>query len=137
MQWRRNLTLGMLGGAFYIAAEYLWRGYSHWTMFLLGGACFVLVGGLNEWISWEMPFSLQMLAGAAVITIAEFLTGCVINLWLGWAVWDYSAEWGNLLGQTCPAFSMLWVLLSGIIILLDDWLRWKWYGEEVPRYYFF
>ena len=28
----------------------------------------------------------------------------------------------------------LWFLLSLPAILLDDWLRWRWYGEERPRY---
>jgi len=137
MQWRRNLTLGMIGGALYVAAEYLWRGYSHWTMFILGGFCFVAVGSINEIISWEMPFVLQMGMGASIITASEFCTGCIVNLWLGWNIWDYSSFYGNLLGQVCPLFSLLWFFLSGIIIYIDDWIRWKWYGEEVPRYYFF
>lgn len=137
MQWRRNLTLGMLGGALYVAAEYLWRGYSHWTMFILGGFCFVAVGSINEIISWEMPFVLQMGMGAFIITVSEFCTGCIVNLWLGWNIWDYSSFYGNLLGQVCPLFSLLWFFLSGIIIYIDDWIRWKWYGEEVPIYYFF
>ncbi|MCM0709084.1 putative ABC transporter permease, partial [Faecalicatena sp. BF-R-105] len=95
---------------------------------------FVLIGGLNEWLPWEMPLLLQMLFGAAIVTALELLTGCVVNLWRGWAVWDYSNEWGNLWGQVCPRFSALWFLVSGGVIPLDDWLRWRWYGEERPRY---
>lgn len=131
---RRNLALGLTGGVLYYLAECLWRGHSHPSMLLCGGACFVLIGGLNEWLPWEMPLLLQMLLGAAIVTALELLTGCVVNLWLGWAVWDYSAEWGNLWGQICPRFSALWFLVSGVVIPLDDWLRWRWYGEERPRY---
>lgn len=134
---RRNLALGVTGGVIYYVAECLWRGYSHWTMFLLGGLCFVLIGGINEGLDWDMPLVLQMLIGAAIVTLAELAVGCVVNLWLGWGVWDYSGEWGNLFGQICPRFSALWFLISGLVILLDDWLRWRWYGEERPRYRMF
>ena len=118
----------------YFLFETLWRGYSHWTMFVLGGLCFVLVGGLNEFLPWEMSLLLQMLCGGLIITLGELLTGAIVNLWLGWNVWDYSALPGNLWGQICPQYSLLWVLLSGPIIILDDILRWRWYGERMPSY---
>ena len=52
-----------------------------------------------------------VLSSAAICT-AEFYTGCLVNLRLGWNVWDYSAERLNLLGQICPRFALLWLLLS-------------------------
>lgn len=131
---KRISALFMTGGALYFIFETLWRGYSHWTMFVLGGLCFVLVGGLNEFLPWEMPLLHQMLLGGLIITIGELLTGIVVNLWLGWNVWDYSALPGNLWGQICPQYSLLWVLLSGPIIILDDILRWRWYGERMSSY---
>ena len=42
----------------------------------------------------------------------EFYTGCLVNLRLGWQVWDYSAMPFNLLGQVCPGFLLLWLALS-------------------------
>ena len=73
--------------------------------------------------------------GAVIATLAEFFTGCVVNLWLGWNVWDYSDMWGNVLGQICPAFSLLWVFMSAVAIVLADVIRWKFFGEEKPHYY--
>ena len=131
---KRISALFMTGGVLYFLFETLWRGYSHWTMFVLGGLCFVLVGGLNEFLPWEMPLLHQMLLGGLIITIGELLTGIVVNLWLGWNVWDYSLLPGNLWGQICPQYSLLWVLLSGPIIILDDILRWRWYRERIPSY---
>lgn len=133
-QIMRNLTLALFGGVLYYLFEIFLRGYSHWTMFLLGGLCFVLVGGINEFFSWGTPLVLQMLLGALLITALELITGCVVNLWLGWGVWDYSGEWGNVLGQICPKFSALWFLVAGIVVVLDDFLRWRWYGEEFKEY---
>ena len=64
----------------------------------------------------------QAALGASFITGAEFLTGAVVNLWLGWNVWDYAGETGNLLGQICPLFSFYWFCLCcavfGVLRLL-------------------
>ena len=106
-------------------------------MVILGGICFVAVGLLNEILPWEMPILVQMICGGIIITMLEFITGVVINIQLGWAVWDYSQERFNLLGQICPRYSMYWVLLSGVAIILDDHLRYWLFGEDKPKYKIF
>ena len=127
-------TLGTLGGTVYVFIELMWRGYSHWSMFLLGGICFIALGLINEVIPWEMPLTAQMFIGCTIITVLEFITGCIINLWLGWDVWDYSDLPYNLLGQISVVSSVGWYFLSAVGIVLDDWLRYIFFGEEKPRY---
>ena len=127
-------TLGTLGSLIYVFIELMWRGYSHWSMFLLGGICFIALGLINEVIPWEMPLTAQMFIGCAIITALEFITGCIVNLWLGWDVWDYSNLPYNLLGQISVASSIGWYFLSAVGIVLDDWLRYIFFGEEKPRY---
>lgn len=134
---RKYIALGITGGLLYVLIETAWRGYSHWTMFALGGLCFLALGLINEVLSWEMPLWQQMLLGACIVTVLEFLTGCIVNLWLGWDVWDYSAMPGNILGQICPQYFILWLPISLAGIILDDWLRYWWWGEERPRYKLF
>lgn len=131
---RKHLILAIIGGVLYVLLELVWRGHSHWTMFLLGGVCFLALGLINEVIPWEMSLQLQAFLGACIVTGLEFLTGCVVNLWLGWGVWDYSDQWGNILGQICPQYCFLWLAVSMAGIVLDDWLRYWWWGEERPRY---
>ena len=128
--------LGIIGGIIYYLLECLWRGYSHWTMFILGGICFIALGLINEILSWDTPLVIQMLIGGTIITVLEFITGCIVNLWLGWNVWDYSDFPYNLLGQISLFSSIGWIGLSLIGIVLDDYIRWKWFGEEKPRYKF-
>lgn len=137
MRRRRNnkyVILWAVGGLLYITLELLWRGYSHWTMFVLGGLCFIGLGLINEVLPWDMPLWRQVLIGACLITVLEFLTGCVVNLWLGWGVWDYSNMPGNILGQICPQYFALWMPVSLAGIVLDDCLRYKRWEEERPHY---
>ena len=132
----KPLILFLIGGLAYILMELLWRGYTHWTMFFVGGLAFVLIGAINEVIPWNMPLWMQSIIGALIITSIEFVSGCIINLWLGWNVWDYSGMPFNILGQICLPFTFLWFLISAIGIVLDDYLRYWWFGEEKPHYTF-
>ena len=126
--------LFFVGATIYVVIEKLYRGYSHWTMFLLGGICFIALGLINEVIPWDMSLLLQMFIGGAIITVLELITGCVVNLWLGWNVWDYSELPFNLWGQISLFSFIVWVGLSLVGIVLDDFIRWKFFGEEKPRY---
>lgn len=134
--WKVDKYAALLatGGLLYIILELAWRGRSHWTMFLLGGICFVALGLINEVLPWDMPLWKQILTGACIVVALEFLTGCIVNLWLGWGVWDYSGLPGNILGQICPQYCLLWLPVSLTGIVLDDWLRYRWWGEERPHY---
>lgn len=134
---KKYSILALIGGVIYGALELIGRGYTHWSMVLLGGLCFVAVGLLNEVIPWEMPLTIQMLCGCLIVTALEFACGCIVNIALGWNVWDYSDEWGNLIGQICPKYSVLWYFISLAAILLDDWLRYWFFGEEKPHYKLF
>lgn len=133
----KTLFLFYFGGATYCTIEVFVREWSHWSMFLLGGLVFVVVGSMNQLWGWETGLIKQIAAGVAVTLAGEFVTGCIVNLWLGWNIWDYSDFPGNILGQICPQFALLWIPLVLIAIIVDDVIRWKFYGEEKPRYYIF
>ena len=51
-------------------------------MFILGSLCFLLLGGINEFLPWELGFVWQMLIGAGIVTILELIFGIVVNVWL-------------------------------------------------------
>lgn len=127
-------VLFIFGGMTYYLIEVCYRGHSHWTMCLLGGLCFISVGLINNVISWNMPIEIQCLIGTGIITTLEFLVGVLVNICLGWDVWDYSELPFNLFGQICLCFSAIWYILSLCIILADDWIRYKFFGERRPKY---
>ena len=130
----RKLILFSRGGIAYLIIELLWRGYSHWSMFVLGGLCFVAIGALNEHFTFEIPLILQMFFGAFLVTLLEFVFGCVLNLWLGLNVWDYSNLPYNILGQICLPYSLLWIIMSLVCIVADDYFRYYLFDEEKPQY---
>lgn len=134
MRALRPLALIGIGGLIYAMIELVFRGRTHWTMLIVGGLCFWLIGLVNEVMPWTVAFWKQCLLGSLIVTAVEFFSGCIINLGLGWNVWDYSNLPLNLLGQICLPFSLLWVLISAVAIVLDDYLRYWLYGEEKPHY---
>lgn len=131
----KAIVLFLCGGGIYAAIEILWRGYTHWTMAVLGGLLFLVIGGLNNWFSWDMSLVFQGVVGGVIITIAEFAAGLILNIYLGLGVWDYSEMAGNVLGQICPQFTLVWMVLSVIAVIVDDWLRYRLFGEERPSYH--
>lgn len=130
----KYIFLFLIGGILYYNIEILWRGYSHWTMFILGGIAFLFCGIINEFTVWECPLWKQVLRADIFVVISEFITGCIVNLWLGWNVWDYSDLKWNILGQSCPQFALLFIPLCLAAIILDDYLRYWFFKEEKPRY---
>lgn len=130
------VVLFIIGGLSYCGIEIIWRGHTHWTMGVLGGFCFVIIGGLNNYIPWEMKLWKQGVIGSLIITSCELVAGIILNLFLGLHIWDYSNMPFNLLGQICLPFTILWFFLSVICIFVDDWLRYTLFHEEKPKYYF-
>lgn len=115
-------VLAVIGGLVYMGIETLWRGHSHWSMGVLGGLCFALIGLLDEWQE-HPPLRLQMLQGAVIVTVLELLVGLVVNRWLGWNVWDYSDMPFNLWGQVCPQFAVAWFFLSAAAVKMENMLH--------------
>ena len=130
----KYFILLLIGGVAYYCIEILARGFSHWTMFFVGGICFILIGIINE-ITPKMPLIHQMILSAVIITAIEFISGCILNLWLGLGIWDYSENFGNILGQICPKHTIYWFLLSSVGIVVDDYIRYFLFGEEKPQYH--
>ena len=133
----REFILFLIGGFVYAVMEIIGRGFTHWSMFIVGGICFVIIGLLNEWYTWDMPFILQMGIGTFVITAMELISGYIVNIKLGWNVWDYSDRFMNLGGQICLFNTIYWFILSGVGIVLDDSMRWLLFDDDKPRYTLF
>lgn len=108
-----------LGGALYCLIEMLWRGYSHVSMFLVGGFCFWTLSHIGR---LRRPLWQRAILGAVAVTAVEFLSGLLLNRLLNLGVWDYSARPFHLLGQVCLLYALLWIPLCAAGILLNQGL---------------
>ena len=111
MEKREIFICFALGGTVYPILEILWRGYTHFSMALLGGVCFVFVYFINEKYS-HFHALVRAFICATLISALEFFCGVLLNIFLRLDVWDYSREVFNLYGQICLSYCLLWYALS-------------------------
>ena len=116
--------IGALG---YGLIEILWRGYTHFSMLLAGGICFVTFAKIGEKFKKKTLLA-RAVIGSAFVTAIEFIFGVIFNILLKKDVWDYSKMPFNFKGQICLLYSIFWVALSIIFIPLS--LRVKVYLQK-------
>ena len=120
----KEFIIFIIFGLMYVTIELLYRGHTHYSMFIVGGVCGVLIGLIND-NTPDMPLLPQCVLGTVIITVIELLTGLFLNVYLGLNVWDYSNQPFNFMGQICPQFCIIWCILSILVIRIDDWLKEK------------
>ena len=120
----KEFIIFIIFGLMYVTIELLYRGHTHYSMFIVGGICGVLIGLIND-NTPDMPLLPQCVLGTVIITVIELLTGLFLNVYLGLNVWDYSNQPFNFMGQICPQFCIIWCVLSILVIRIDDWLKEK------------
>ncbi len=109
-----------LGAVCYGLIEVITRGYTHPSMLLAGGICFISMWYIDK---MKINFIIKCILSATVITTVELIFGCVFNIVLKYDVWDYSHEPFNLLGQICLKFFVIWCFLSAGGILLSRLIK--------------
>ena len=115
MKIAKKALLFSIGGAGYVGLEFLWRGWSHISMFLAGGSVFLLLGMLRQKLH-RLSAPLRGLCGAGIITAVELIAGLLVNR--DYTVWDYSPMPLNFMGQICLPFTLLWIPVSLLGMLL-------------------
>lgn len=118
MNLKKNACLFAIGGGCYVMVELLFRGRSHYTMFILGGLCFLLIGQMGR-LNPRPSLPVQMILGAMICTFGELLFGMLFNR--GYTIWDYRQQPWNFAGQICPMFTLLWIPMSFLATLVFDW----------------
>ena len=117
--WKRGLIF-LTGGTAYFGLELLWRGRSHISMFAAGGLCLLLVGHLGE-VKPRLSLPWRTVLGTGIITVVELGMGLLVNR--SYRVWDYRGLPGNLWGQICPQFILMWLPLSWLAIVVYEKMK--------------
>ena len=139
-KWVLSVLLWFWVGGIYFFMEVAWKTFwgrpesISWTMFALAIILAVPLERFGAELSWEMPLACQAGICAVAITVVEFVAGLILNVWLCMGIWDYSHLPGNVLGQICPQFALVWLALSVVGIVLLDWMRYAVEGGEKPYY---
>ena len=108
--FREFFFIFLFGGVLYSLIAIIYRGRTHWSMTLTGGAVLVILYAINIKMQPTSIF-LRCLIGCIIITCIEFSVGYIVNIRLKLNVWDYGSQPFNLMGQICPAFSAVWFML--------------------------
>lgn len=130
---RRLLILGIVTGIIYYLIEEVVRlGESKPIMILISGICVISIGLINEFPKYySLPIWKMSIIGTILILTIEYVSGMIFNVWLNMNVWNYSGIWGNINGQICIPFALIWFFaVVPVAIWLDDYLRWKLFKEE-------
>ena len=129
------LFLFWLGGSVYIEVELLYRGYTHWSMFVLAGFMFITVGWSNEYIfTWQDKFFKQVGLATLWATLCEYICGLILRCF-GLQVWDYSDVPLNIDGLICVPFMFAWAALMIVAIVVDDLAKFYFFGGQRPHYH--
>ena len=131
----KYIFLWAMGGCLYYSFELIFRGFSHWTMFVLGGSCFLFIYIQGKIVKWKDSVFIQVIRCIIFVTSMEFITGIIVNKWLDLNVWDYSRLPFQLFGQICLPFMIIFSGLCVLGILISSQLAHWFYKEEKPHYH--
>lgn len=118
-----KLGLFLSCGFIYCMIEILFRGWSHWSMFVLAGFLGIFcIDSINNVLSFDCDYIVQILISTILCTIGEGISGIILNVWLQLNVWDYSKmTFGTFFfGQCNVLFCFAWILIISIIIFYCD-----------------
>lgn len=111
----KYIFIFLFGGFGYGLLEIAFRGFTHWSMIITGGSALLILYLINHALP-NTPTILKALIGALSITIIEFSVGIIVNKVFSFGVWDYTGTPGNILGIITPSFSLIWFMISLIMI---------------------
>lgn len=141
-KWVLSMLLWVWTGGLYFMIEVAWKTFQDkpatisWTMFVLAILLAIPLERFGAELPWYMPLFIQAMICATAITVMEFITGYILNIRMGLGIWDYSHLPGNILGQICLPFCIVWFIASALGIVMLDWMRYAVEGGERPRYTF-
>ena len=112
----KHFWLGFFG---YPCMELLWRGRTHPSMALAGGLCCRKMGRIAR---GKGGLAGKALHSALYITAVEYALGITLNR--RHRIWDYRGMKGNIAGQICPRYALLWLGLSLCVLpMMKTWQK--------------
>ena len=101
----------------------------------VGGISFLLFDQINNIISWNLDLILQGCIGSAIVTGFELIIGEGLKILNQTPMWDYSNMPLNYDGVICLPFSIVWIFITILGILVADAYNYYLFREEPRPYY--
>ena len=122
-------------GGVYMTMELVYRQYTDYHMFYLAGFIGLLILVINEWLTYETDFLLQVFVCGTAALLGEFICGLLFNA--DYHIWDYRELPFNLMGHIQLYFAVIWYVLSAIFIPVLDYIDYHMFPREgiVKPYY--
>lgn len=86
-------SIGIVSGFIYCGLEIIWRGWTHWTMFMLAFIVGIIISQYNNMFTYDMDLAWQVLFGGLTSIMLEYLFGITFNQ--DFTIWDYRGLWGT------------------------------------------
>lgn len=131
----RYVVLAILGFSLYCGIEILFRNQSYRVSGLMGMVALLLLDGINDRISWDIPLVVQCGMGGLLITLMELLVGLADKFIWHIGMWDYSNIPLNFMGVICVPFTIAWCFLSVVGILVADSINYYMFHLDPQPYY--
>lgn len=120
MKLIRLTVLFLTGFCAYITIEVCYRGYSYPLMGLCGGLILIILDGINQKLSWDIDILLQGIIGSVIVTSVELIVGSICVICNFELMWDYSNVPFNYYGIICLPYSLIWIFISIVGIIVAD-----------------
>lgn len=130
------LVLFLFGFFTYMLIELMYRQYTYVLMGVVGGIAVLLIDQINNRISWDIDILIQGTIGSLIITFFEYIIGKLSLAGVLPVMWDYSNVPLNYKGIICLPFSLAWIGLSIVAVVIADAINYYLLDdEEVVPYY--
>lgn len=130
------LVLFLFGFFTYMLIELMYRQYTYVLMGVVGGIAVLLIDQINNRISWDIDILIQGTIGSLIITFFEYAIGKLSLAGVLPVMWDYSNVPLNYKGIICLPFSLAWIGLSIVAVVIADAINYYLLDdEEVVPYY--
>lgn len=115
-------------GGVYMTMELIYRQYTDYTMFYLAGVIGLIILCINEWLTYETDFLLQIFLCGTSALIGELICGLIFNA--DYHIWDYRELPFNFMGHIQLYFAVIWYILSAIFIPVLDYIDYHMFPRE-------
>ena len=124
----RLLFFYCFAGGVYMTIELIYRQYTDYHMFYLAGFIGLIILCINEWLTYNTDFLLQIFLCGTAALIGELICGLIFNA--DYHIWDYRELPFNFMGHIQLYFAIIWYILSAIFIPVLDYIDYHMFPRE-------